>query len=139
KVGRNDACPCGSGKKYKKCCAIEDSKNPLVGINYLGEQVRVNKEMLDEVSERLNLLPFKKALKDRSIFDTLTVRNSEKLDVRNECTMFSDEEGLELLEELYGMYNDVNSTIDNQISCKKGCSSCCNLYVDVSPIEAEYI
>lgn len=21
KTGRNDACPCGSGKKYKKCCA----------------------------------------------------------------------------------------------------------------------
>jgi preprotein translocase subunit SecA len=20
KVGRNDLCPCGSGKKYKKCC-----------------------------------------------------------------------------------------------------------------------
>jgi uncharacterized protein YecA (UPF0149 family) len=20
KVGRNDNCPCGSGKKYKKCC-----------------------------------------------------------------------------------------------------------------------
>jgi len=20
KVGRNDSCPCGSGKKYKKCC-----------------------------------------------------------------------------------------------------------------------
>ena len=20
KIGRNDACPCGSGKKYKKCC-----------------------------------------------------------------------------------------------------------------------
>jgi preprotein translocase subunit SecA len=20
KVGRNDRCPCGSGKKYKKCC-----------------------------------------------------------------------------------------------------------------------
>jgi hypothetical protein len=24
KVGRNDPCPCGSGKKYKKCCAIFD-------------------------------------------------------------------------------------------------------------------
>ncbi|NLP14667.1 MAG: hypothetical protein GX383_09405 [Clostridium sp.] len=23
-VGRNDPCPCGSGKKYKKCCAIVD-------------------------------------------------------------------------------------------------------------------
>jgi preprotein translocase subunit SecA len=22
KVGRNDACPCGSGKKYKKCCGL---------------------------------------------------------------------------------------------------------------------
>ena len=21
KVGRNDPCPCGSGKKYKRCCA----------------------------------------------------------------------------------------------------------------------
>jgi SWIM/SEC-C metal-binding protein len=21
KIGRNDLCPCGSGKKYKKCCA----------------------------------------------------------------------------------------------------------------------
>lgn len=26
KVGRNDPCPCGSGKKYKKCCAIFDEK-----------------------------------------------------------------------------------------------------------------
>jgi uncharacterized protein YecA (UPF0149 family) len=22
KVGRNDTCPCGSGKKYKKCCGV---------------------------------------------------------------------------------------------------------------------
>lgn len=27
KIGRNDPCPCGSGKKYKKCCArLEDAK-----------------------------------------------------------------------------------------------------------------
>lgn len=24
KVGRNDLCPCGSGKKYKKCCMNKD-------------------------------------------------------------------------------------------------------------------
>ncbi|MDI6884184.1 MAG: SEC-C metal-binding domain-containing protein, partial [Hadesarchaea archaeon] len=23
KVGRNDPCPCGSGKKYKKCCWLK--------------------------------------------------------------------------------------------------------------------
>ena len=22
KVGRNEPCPCGSGKKYKKCCGV---------------------------------------------------------------------------------------------------------------------
>jgi uncharacterized protein YecA (UPF0149 family) len=22
-VGRNDPCPCGSGKKYKKCCLLK--------------------------------------------------------------------------------------------------------------------
>jgi len=25
KVGRNDPCPCGSGKKYKKCCLQRES------------------------------------------------------------------------------------------------------------------
>lgn len=39
KIGRNDPCHCGSGKKYKQCCAQKDiakqsdwSKKALVGI-----------------------------------------------------------------------------------------------------------
>jgi len=24
KTGRNDPCPCGSGKKFKKCCGINE-------------------------------------------------------------------------------------------------------------------
>ena len=34
KVGRNDPCPCGSGKKYKSCCFQNDQKkktSPLGG------------------------------------------------------------------------------------------------------------
>ncbi len=27
KVGRNDPCPCGSGKKYKKCCGLKEEQN----------------------------------------------------------------------------------------------------------------
>src|SRR4051812_30293381 len=26
RAGRNDPCPCGSGKKYKKCCLAKDQK-----------------------------------------------------------------------------------------------------------------
>jgi SWIM/SEC-C metal-binding protein len=25
KIGRNDPCPCGSGKKYKKCCGTNNA------------------------------------------------------------------------------------------------------------------
>jgi hypothetical protein len=28
KAGRNDPCPCGSGKKYKKCCIAKDQEAP---------------------------------------------------------------------------------------------------------------
>jgi preprotein translocase subunit SecA len=30
KVGRNDPCPCGSGKKYKRCCGSPKSGNRVV-------------------------------------------------------------------------------------------------------------
>ncbi|MFN3486913.1 MAG: SEC-C metal-binding domain-containing protein, partial [Planctomycetota bacterium] len=26
KIGRNQPCPCGSGKKYKKCCLPKDEE-----------------------------------------------------------------------------------------------------------------
>jgi len=28
KVGRNDPCPCGSGKKYKKCHGKDEERRP---------------------------------------------------------------------------------------------------------------
>lgn len=31
KVGRNDRCPCGSGKKYKNCCADKARGLPTGG------------------------------------------------------------------------------------------------------------
>ena len=27
KAGRNDACPCGSGKKFKKCCELKEQNS----------------------------------------------------------------------------------------------------------------
>ena len=28
KIGRNDPCPCGSGKKFKKCCVDQPARLP---------------------------------------------------------------------------------------------------------------
>jgi hypothetical protein len=52
KVGRNDPCPCGSGKKYKKCCGIVDdlieASDPFTRGNQLMTAVKVK---LDEYFE----------------------------------------------------------------------------------------
>jgi len=48
KIGRNELCPCGSGKKYKKCCLYardksdqEDTLTPLAQrINKKSERYR---------------------------------------------------------------------------------------------------
>lgn len=31
KAGRNDPCPCGSGKRYKKCCLAKDQAARAIG------------------------------------------------------------------------------------------------------------
>jgi len=33
KVGRNDLCPCGSGKKFKNCCMSKQNWDEKVNIN----------------------------------------------------------------------------------------------------------
>jgi len=48
-VGRNEICPCGSGKKYKKCCGIV---TPIAEIRSMREQ-RLRKEYASWI-ERLN-------------------------------------------------------------------------------------
>ena len=38
KVGRNAPCPCGSGRKYKKCCGqkvgLADTQGPLISARF---------------------------------------------------------------------------------------------------------
>ncbi|GEM_PF-3341709 len=29
KIGRNDMCPCGSGKKFKKCCELKQKHKKI--------------------------------------------------------------------------------------------------------------
>ena len=38
KIGRNDPCPCGSGKKYKRCCLEKDEANRVIRLGTGQEQ-----------------------------------------------------------------------------------------------------
>jgi len=47
KIGRNDPCPCGSGKKFKKCC-----ESKMIGKKYLAHKV----ESVDQTSTKISSL-----------------------------------------------------------------------------------
>jgi len=58
KIGRNDTCPCGSGKKYKKCCMVSESMSTtnLTSIDFKWRQLR----QLENTVVYQHLLPYVK-------------------------------------------------------------------------------
>ena len=48
KVGRNDPCPCGSGKKYKKCCLLAETAAVETPEEFLRRRIRAVKSNLTE-------------------------------------------------------------------------------------------
>jgi hypothetical protein len=56
KIGRNDPCPCGSGKKYKKCCLAQDERRHIEetrpdDMSALFEDIQVRTDMYDDSDE----------------------------------------------------------------------------------------
>lgn len=56
-IKRNDPCPCGSGKKYKKCCMVDFAKGPKrVTVTAAPVHVPVSKRRsLDLSANRVNV------------------------------------------------------------------------------------
>ena len=48
KIGRNDPCPCGSGKKYKACCLLKQ-KRP-------GTKKKISAKLLSTPKQPVNLI-----------------------------------------------------------------------------------
>ena len=57
KIGRNDLCPCGSGKKYKKCCLYKsDQKKGSKDTPYQSEEQSMFPSIENEAKEICNAL-----------------------------------------------------------------------------------
>ncbi len=63
KIGRNDKCPCGSGKKYKKCCLRVKAEEPIE--YYIDEFFKLDKNDL-EYEEKAYQIALK-AIKDHPL------------------------------------------------------------------------
>jgi tetratricopeptide (TPR) repeat protein len=60
KIGRNDPCPCGSGKKYKRCCIGMQEKLDSFDENEkraLLDEMEKDAAFLEEVDELSNRVP----------------------------------------------------------------------------------
>jgi len=64
KIGRNDTCPCGSGKKFKKCHMGKEDELALDGID----------EFTDEMSKKITDLPEASYGRCREIIDSLDIK-----------------------------------------------------------------
>lgn len=62
-IGRNEPCPCGSGKKFKRCCGIDSapkltvSKKPTLDPSALEGMGDMNPEFMSQVGQALQRLP----------------------------------------------------------------------------------
>lgn len=79
KIGRNESCPCGSGKKYKNCCLGEPEESQLlkrlkINLAKMWSYDRVNEMSDAEIIAKLEALnvPFDKErfLADIQVFDS---------------------------------------------------------------------
>ncbi|PIS00202.1 MAG: hypothetical protein COT84_08785 [Chlamydiae bacterium CG10_big_fil_rev_8_21_14_0_10_35_9] len=73
KIGRNDPCPCGSGKKFKKCC-----ESSMIGKKYKAHKI----ESQDRTSSKIAGLT--------SLFQAPIVPNKEP--AKEETTETTEEE-----------------------------------------------
>ena len=54
KASRNDPCPCGSGKKYKKCCLAKEKESPLkrISAKVIRDQAAIGQQFIKPVTLR---------------------------------------------------------------------------------------
>lgn len=69
KIGRNDPCHCGSGKKYKKCCLIKDRK---ISNSYLPEGDLMDNNSNEKIGDNPSAKKMKESLEGMKMLKNAT-------------------------------------------------------------------
>lgn len=121
-IGRNELCPCGSGKKFKTCCQSKDHEYAeFTGPN--------GKRAIIDSTEKSDVFTEMDEFIDKSKINEY-YQQGKFIDVNL---------GMEYLNTLYMYFDKLIKPIHAISSCKKGCSACCKLVVSASALEAEVI
>jgi Fe-S-cluster containining protein len=137
KINRNDLCPCGSGKKYKKCCA----DNPVT--------VSKNK-YVNEAHEWMDTVVLKGEYPDLYGYLVLVDHNIPAGEIWNQLRFWSEQYldcGENRTQKFHQMIDEKieqEQEIDKQNGyrpyfCHKGCSNCCYQPIACTDEEARLI
>jgi Fe-S-cluster containining protein len=145
-VGRNDPCPCGSGKKYKKCClltagaASADSPNR----KYMSSD-------WDFISEHIARPSEFQQSEDFAWFVHAGLSPEDEVELGRIVVMLygklrdlSPSERMAALHEIYEeKFAEIRArdTVDGkpEFICASGCANCCKQAIRATPEEVDYI
>ena len=85
KLGRNDRCPCGSGRKYKKCCYLDQVKN--AEITRALSMAATIEEVMEILSKPMEVYRLKIVL-IRIRFDEIEEEVSRTFEVAGDHTLY---------------------------------------------------
>ena len=123
KIGRNDPCPCGSGKKFKKCHEGREEELALMGME----------EITDEISAKITSLPEVEYGRSKEILDSLDIQEltGNKIGVRcidlkryTDLNIFGGGQSEDLNEKGGGLFINIYKTLMTDPD---------NIYLAISP------
>ncbi len=83
RVGRNDPCPCGSGKKYKKCCMLKDivdiqtDKSVRIQPEFNGQRNPRSDEIENNINRAINLMENGKYEQSAKVFRSVILMDKD--------------------------------------------------------------
>ncbi|MDR0913274.1 MAG: SEC-C domain-containing protein [Methanobrevibacter sp.] len=92
KIGRNDPCPCGSGKKYKNCCLKNNRKLDSNQYENDSNNLIENNDSIQEIKTGYNVLKKLRTLKQLGYFDNLESFGLNNLQLDEAFKKFDDME-----------------------------------------------
>ncbi|MGL4370851.1 MAG: SEC-C metal-binding domain-containing protein [Spirochaetota bacterium] len=137
KINRNDLCPCGSGKKYKKCCGNQPAAHP--GKKYISEAHEwMDMHILHGAYPDLYgfLIHVDHQLPAEEIWNQLQFWSEQYLT----CTEKRTQKFHEIIDESIEYQNQLDIQDGyNPYFCRKGCAHCCYQPVACTDEEARLI
>lgn len=121
KVKDQNLCLCNSGKAYEECCKSKKQEYYTLGKNY------ENKDMIFNHTSNMKVYD---EITDYAMYNIFDLEGQSVLTISK---------SMEILNNIYEKVNRGMNQFSHFAPCKKGCSSCCSLYVDLTAIEAENI